>query len=114
MNGRPSITAVCPLHGEVIPLKDRCPWSCEHVFRPGDPPARPPYVATPRGPSAVNASKTHCQRGHEFTAQNTYRAPSAPSRRHCRTCMNQRLAERYRTDEYRATSRERSRNRRAA
>ena len=36
------------------------------------------------GPSSVNAAKTHCLRGHEFTDENTYVDPSG--RRTCRTC----------------------------
>lgn len=39
------------------------------------------------GPSAINARKTHCRRGHEFTPENTYRRPSAPQKRHCRICI---------------------------
>lgn len=35
------------------------------------------------GPSAENARKTHCKRGHEFSPENTY---VYHSRRHCRTC----------------------------
>lgn len=37
------------------------------------------------GPSAINARLTRCQRGHEFTAENTYIAPSG--RRQCRACI---------------------------
>ena len=32
------------------------------------------------------ANKTHCIRGHEFTAENTYVSPSRPNERTCRTC----------------------------
>ncbi|MGO3650436.1 HNH endonuclease signature motif containing protein [Agrococcus casei] len=32
---------------------------------------------------AINARKTHCKRGHEFTAENTYRWGSS---RICRAC----------------------------
>jgi len=39
------------------------------------------------GPSAINARKTHCLRGHEFTDANTYRAPGNPGTRHCRACI---------------------------
>jgi len=43
-------------------------------------------VNTLRGeaPSAINARKTHCQKGHEFTPENTRRLPDG--RRVCRTC----------------------------
>jgi len=35
---------------------------------------------------AANAAKTHCSRGHEFTADNTYINPTSGSR-HCRICI---------------------------
>lgn len=35
-------------------------------------------------PPAMNARKTHCKRGHEFTPENTYVPPSG--RRVCREC----------------------------
>lgn len=34
------------------------------------------------------ARKTHCKRGHEFTAENTYRPPGRP-RRICMTCQRE-------------------------
>ena len=36
-------------------------------------------------PSAINARKTHCKHGHEFTPENTYVLPSTGERR-CREC----------------------------
>lgn len=39
-------------------------------------------------PAAVNARKTHCKRGHEFTPENTYVYKSGS--RSCRTCMRDR------------------------
>jgi HNH endonuclease len=36
------------------------------------------------GPTAINARKTHCHRGHEFTPENTYLNPKGS--RECRTC----------------------------
>lgn len=38
------------------------------------------------GPSARNAKKTHCQNGHEFTEENTYR--DKRGHRLCRICQN--------------------------
>jgi len=38
------------------------------------------------GVTALNARKTHCPHGHEYTERNTYRHAG---RRRCRTCMNQ-------------------------
>lgn len=41
-----------------------------------------------RGPgtlAAINAAKTHCRNGHEFTDANTYRPPDGS--RMCRECM---------------------------
>lgn len=39
-------------------------------------------------PTAVNARKTHCIRGHEFTAENT-RWQNGGRKRVCRACMRQ-------------------------
>lgn len=39
------------------------------------------------GVCAKNARKTHCKRGHEFTAQNTYIYPD--DRRECRKCARE-------------------------
>jgi hypothetical protein len=36
-------------------------------------------------PMAVNAKKTHCPRGHEYTQENTYRKPRT-NYRECRQC----------------------------
>ena len=38
-------------------------------------------------PWAVNARKTHCKRGHEFTPENTYTTPTGW--RKCRTCTRE-------------------------
>lgn len=38
--------------------------------------------------SSINARKTHCIRGHEFTPENTYRRPAGKGlTRDCRACM---------------------------
>ena len=39
------------------------------------------------GPTARNARKTHCKRGHAFTPDNIYRIPCCPDKRQCRTCI---------------------------
>jgi hypothetical protein len=39
-------------------------------------------------PSALNAAKSHCKRGHEFSPDNTYVTPDG--RRMCRACMRYR------------------------
>jgi hypothetical protein len=39
------------------------------------------------GPTAVNARKTHCVHGHEFTAENTYMRPEGE--RECRICRRE-------------------------
>lgn len=41
--------------------------------------------------NATNAAKTHCDHGHEFTPENTYRAPNGT--RHCRACGKRRSSE---------------------
>ena len=38
-----------------------------------------------RAPTAINAAKTHCKQGHEFTAENTYVTPD--NCRGCRACI---------------------------
>lgn len=38
------------------------------------------------GPSAVNAAKTHCDYGHEFTPENTYVKPRRGRANHSREC----------------------------
>jgi hypothetical protein len=35
-------------------------------------------------PAAINARKTHCPQGHEYTPENTIRESNG--KRHCRTC----------------------------
>lgn len=44
-------------------------------------------------PAALNARKTHCIRGHEFTEENTYRQPGNPNSRICRECVRIRQRE---------------------
>lgn len=47
------------------------------------------------GPSAVNAAKTHCPRGHEYTAENTgVGHRGSGGNRYCRTCHREREANR--------------------
>jgi len=44
---------------------------------------------------AVNARKTHCVHGHEFTPENTYHYRDAKGRRRiCKTCVNIRKSKR--------------------
>lgn len=40
-------------------------------------------------PNAINARKTHCALGHEFTPGNTYSPPSRPKSRQCLVCHQQ-------------------------
>lgn len=45
-------------------------------------------IARGVGQSVLNAAKTHCPKGHEFTPENTYVRPTGKHRsRECRTCM---------------------------
>ena len=56
---------VNPAHLEPLPLR-------ENILRG-------------RGVGAVNADKTHCKHGHEFTPENTYLGKKS-GQRHCREC----------------------------
>ena len=51
-------------------------------------------AASPNTVTAINAAKTHCVNGHEFTEANTYHQPSHPTRRRCRTCASDSRSER--------------------
>jgi hypothetical protein len=42
------------------------------------------------GFAAVNAAKTHCPHGHEYTPENTYHNPNVNGGRICRTCKRAR------------------------
>jgi hypothetical protein len=44
-------------------------------------------------PAAENARKTHCNRGHEFTPENTY--DKREGQRQCKTCMRDNDRRRY-------------------
>ena len=46
--------------------------------------------------TAVNAAKTHCPQGHEYTPENTYISPKGY--RKCRACETSRLAARYQAE----------------
>jgi len=88
------------LHGEV-PERMQIDHSCHNSSVCDEGPAcmhrrcvNPAHLRplTPRentlrsnGPSAINASKSHCSRGHEFTPDNTYTDPKG--HRACRTCQ---------------------------
>lgn len=48
------------------------------------------------GFAGINARKTHCNRGHEYTEANTYHPPGRPGWRSCRECIrlgSQRVAD---------------------
>lgn len=49
-------------------------------------------MRSPIAPGALNAAKTHCAQGHEFTPENTYLYQQKPPRtslvRICRSCRN--------------------------
>lgn len=82
-------------------------WLWQKTFGPITPPLQVDHICrnracvrldhlrllTPRdnllcgiGPSAVNARKTHCIRGHEFTPENTHRWGPEKRFRQCKTC----------------------------
>jgi hypothetical protein len=47
-------------------------------------------LRSPTAPTAVNARKTHCLRGHPLSGANLYEPPSRPGRRYCRECVRMR------------------------
>ncbi len=47
--------------------------------------ARENIMRSPFAPAAINARKTHCPQGHEYTPENTYRQHHGG--RLCRTCQ---------------------------
>lgn len=66
-----------------------------------------------KAPSAVSARENRCQRGHEFTVENTYVRPNRVGKRECRECMRARDRERNATETRRVYNRLYSRERRA-
>lgn len=63
----------------------RCvnPWHLEPVTR------RENLLRSPITRASINAAKTHCPRGHEYTPENT-RVRIARGTRECRTCERER------------------------
>lgn len=47
------------------------------------------------GWSGKNAQKSHCLKGHPYSVENTYSAPSRPVNRHCKECNRIRAATHY-------------------
>ena len=66
--GCSSTLCVNPAHLEVVTLKSN--------------------ILRGEGPWAINARKTHCKRGHQFTKENTYRRPDGT--RYCIACGRER------------------------
>ena len=58
----------------------------EHLFEGSNSDNQRDAVDKGRNPQA---KKTHCPQGHEYSPGNTYRRPSRPSERQCRTCLAQ-------------------------
>lgn len=50
------------------------------------------HAKTPGHPSQVNAAKTHCSNGHEFTEENTYWRQDRPGSRLCKECRKEGLS----------------------
>lgn len=79
---------------EVIPVELQCDHLCRirHCVNPAHLEAVPPRINGLRGtgPQAINAKKTHCDNGHEFTPENTYIPPAPYNWRQCRLCRNER------------------------
>jgi HNH endonuclease len=85
---------------EVRPIPDDL--VIDHLCR--NPPCRNPAHLEPvtqgvntlrgEGPSAVNALKTHCPKGHPYDEENTYYEPDGKGRQ-CKTCSRERQREAY-------------------
>jgi hypothetical protein len=45
------------------------------------------YIANRPGQGSFERNKTHCPRGHEYTPENTYRAPCGRGGRQCQICI---------------------------
>lgn len=54
------------------------------------------------GRTAQNARKTHCNRGHELSPENTYLQPGRPRERTCKTCRGTSSAAWNKRSKYRA------------
>jgi hypothetical protein len=82
-----------------------CPGgpTCRHrrCVNPAHLEAVTPYKNALNGltPAAVNARKTHCDHGHEYTPENTYAIPVSPYQRYgaraCRACRQLARARHY-------------------
>jgi len=59
------------------------------------------------GPSALNAQKTHCVHGHEFTPENTYLDDGGW--RQCRTCQRERANRHYAANREKVNAKKRER-----
>ena len=77
------------LAGNIIPPQHELDHLCRNhsCVNPNHLEAVTHKVNSLRGfaPSALNARKTHCHRGHEFSIENTYRY--SDGRRDCKICM---------------------------
>jgi hypothetical protein len=76
----PTTTTVCRV------FADSGAWNGAMVAAGFEP--RPAHAPPGVGAASINAAKTHCKHGHEFTEENTYRPPiEGRHHRHCRTCV---------------------------
>ena len=65
-------------------------------------------------PAAISVRENRCQRGHQFTPENTITRPNRPGKRECRECVRARDRERNKTEERRAHFRAMSKRRSAS
>jgi hypothetical protein len=65
-------------------------------------------------PSAISVRTNRCQRGHEFTPENTILRPNRPGKRECRECVRARDRARNTTEHRRAQQRASDQRRRSA
>jgi hypothetical protein len=79
-----------------------------------EPVTRGENVRRGEAPSAVSVRENRCQRGHEFTPENTFIRSNRAGKRECRECIRARDRARTATEKRRVYNRLKTRERRAA
>lgn len=75
---------------EGVDLHHQCDTPACCNFEHLSPLTRREHIAISNGPAGINARKTHCKRGHEFTEENTVTERHGRSCRACKKLQNAR------------------------